>query len=256
MSKQLTRPFRPLDWVASPRDLVSDDNLELRTNDATQRFTFGTRAVSWDGSVYRYFKAGSTLVSYQAAIWHNATSAGVGFESIGGASTAGSNIVTISEASITEDQYAGGYLLLFHATGDGQVTAIRGNTASSGGKVILYLDQPLPVDVSTSDNLELYANPWSDCRSGNSASTRGFVGLPQSLTTSGSHGWAKTWGVTFISPQASVGGTGTPACYFRDDGSIDIRGNIGAGITDQYAGYKIVGSAAGDGPLIMLQVSI
>ena len=257
MSNQLTKPFNPIIWPAVPVDHETDSNIGFAVIDTEQRYTPGTRAMSWDGSVLRYAKFGATNTSYQTAVWTNTTSAGVSFESINGASGIGSRTVNIADASTTKDQYAGGYLLLFHATGDGKVYTVIANTASAGGIVILTLDQPLGVAVTTSDNLELYVSPFSDMRQGNSGSTKGFWGIPQALVTSGSYGWVKTWGPTFIAPQSTVGGSGLATGYFRHDGSIDVRGNISPGtVTDQVAGFRMIGSAAGDGPLFMLQVAI
>lgn len=256
MTKQLTKPFNPIIWPAVPRDLITDSNIGYATDDTIQRYTFGTRAMTWDGSILRYTKAGSTYTSYDLAVWSNATAAGISFESISSASAKGEKIVRIAEGSVTENQYAGGYLLLFHATGGGKMYTVIGNSESSGGLVTLYIDQPLGVAVTTSDSYELYASPYTDVQQGNAGGTHGFVGIPMALVTSGSHGWTKTWGPVFIAPQSSVGGAYTKACYFRHDGSIDIRGNIGSPVTDQLAGYTMVGSAAGDGPIVMLQVAI
>lgn len=257
MSKQLVFPFNPIIWPAVPVDHETDSNIGFANIDTSQRYTVGTRAMSWDGSILKYTKAGSTYTSYQMAVWSNATGAGISYESINAVSAKGEKIVRIAEASVTENQYAGGHLLLFHATGDGKVYTVIGNSASSGGLVTLYLDQPLGVAVTTSDNYELYASPYTDVKQGNAGGTHGFVGIPQALITSGNYGWTKTWGPTFIAPQSTVGGAGLKACYFRHDGSIDVRGNISPGtVTDQYAGYTMVGSAAGDGPIVMLQVAI
>lgn len=255
MSKQLTRPFNPLPWYAGPHDFTGADNLGRRTNDIAQRFNFGTRSMSWDGSVYRYCKASTTYTSYQAAVWHTATGAGISFEAINSGSAAGSKEVIIAEAGITEDQYAGGYLLIFHSSGNGMITSVIGNTASEGGIVVLYLDEPLPVAI-TAEAIELYANPWSAVSQGGSNGLNGFIGIPQALLTTNYHGWVKTWGPVFISAQSTIGDVYVKACYFRHDGSIDARGNIGTPVTDQYAGYVMVGKQTGDGPLIMLQVSI
>ncbi len=257
MSKQLVFPFNPIIWPAVPVDHETDSNIGFAGIDTTQRYTVGTRAMSWDGSVLRYAKFGATNTSYQMAVWSNATGAGISFESINGASAKGEKVVRIAEASVTENQYAGGYIILFHATGDGKVYTVIGNTATAGGIVTLFIDQPLGVAVTTSDNYELFASPFTDVRQGNSGSTRGFLGIPQALTTSGNYGWVKTWGPTFIAPQSTVGNTGLGTGYFRHDGSIDVRGNISAGtVTDQVAGFRMVGSASGDGPLFMLQVAI
>ncbi len=257
MIRHLTKPFNPVIWPAVPGDSTGDSNLGFATDDSIQRYTIGTCAMSWDGSVSRYSKFGSANTSYQNGVWSNATSAGISFESVNGASGAGDRTVNIAEASVTEDQYAGGYLILFHATGDGSVYTVIGNTASAGGIVILSLDRPLAAAVTTSDNLELFESPFADIRSGNAGTEKTFWGIPMALMTSGNYGWIKTWGPIFIAPQSTVGGNGLATGYFRHDGSIDVRANISPGtVTDQIAGFRMVGSASGDGPLFMLQVTI
>lgn len=256
MSKQFTKPFNPIDWPARPKDFASENNLGLSTNDSVQQFVLGTRHISWDGSVYKYSKAASTYTSYERGVWDEGTGAAVGIESLGADSPAGSNVITLTEESITEDQHAGGYLILFHSTGGGQVYAIQGNEATSGTKTILYLDRPLAVDVTTSDDIELFANPYTAVKQGQSDGTQGFIGIPLALLTDNRFGWIKTRGPVFISPQATVGDQYEVGAFWRHDGSIDIHGNIGTFVTSQYAGYVMVGHKTGDGPLVMLQGSL
>ena len=256
MGKQFPLPSNPIDWPATPSDFASDDNLGLSSNDPVQRFTLGTRHTAWDGSVYKYCKAASTYTSYQTDVWDEGTGAGVGYEAIGTASPAGSKRITLTEGSILEDQYSGGYILLFHATGDGQVYGIQGNDKSDGTVTHLYLDRPLAVDVTTSDNMELYANPYAAAKQGNSGGTQGFIGVPVALLTDNNFGWIKTRGPAFVSPQATVGNAYLGGVYWRHDGSVDVSTGMGAAfVTSQYAGYVMVGDAANDGPLIMLQGS-
>ncbi len=257
MSKQFAKPFNPIEWPAMPHDFTSDDNLGLSTNDVTQRYVLGTRHLAWDGSVFRYCKAASTYTSYQAAVWDEATGGDVSFESLVIGSAAGSNIVTITEGSLTENQYAGGQLLIYHATGDGSLYLIQGNDASSGTITTLYLDRPLPVAITSSDNIELYANLYSTAKQGEGGGASGFIGIPMALLTDNYHGWIKTWGPTFISPQSTVGNSLLQECYFRTDGSIDVSSSRGTGvITSQRAGYVMTGSAGGNGPIVMLQINI
>jgi hypothetical protein len=258
MSKGFRYAFNPITWAGIPNDFTGTSNLGLASNDATQRYICGTRNLTWDGSVYKYIKAGSTYTSYQLAVWHTATAAVVSYEALNAASTAGSMVVHIAQASLTEDQFAGGYITIYHATGDGQVYCIRGNTASSGGLVDLYLDRPLVKATTTSDNMELWANPYAEIDQGNAGGTHGFAGIPVALLTDTYFGWIRTWGPTFIAPQSTVGGAYLKEAYFRHDGSIDVRPAIATKdyVTDQRAGYVMAGSAAGDGPLLMLQVSV
>jgi len=149
----------PMDFVTS-----SNDKLGVGGQDTEQRFAFGTKVITWNGDVYKYGKAGAVMTNYDLGAWHNATGADVSYESIGAASSAGATEVTLTQGSITEDDYAGGYLLIFHATGGGQTYLIKSNEATVGTTTKFQLERPLPVAVTTSDAIELYANPWDDVR--------------------------------------------------------------------------------------------
>lgn len=255
MSKQFPLSFNPIPWHAGPNDNTGADNLNLRTNDATQRFTLGTRAMTWDGRVYRYYNAGTATASYQRALFHNDTG-DIAYESPAAGAAAGATELLIAQGSITEDFFSGGYLLLFHATGDGAVYSIQANGPTIGSNFIAYLAEPLGVVVTTSDNVELYISPYADLRSGTTA-TKAWGGIPaQGIMTSGYYGWLQTWGAAFISPQANVGEGQTQTGYFRNDGSIDIRANVDTGVSDQVAGHTMIGGASGNGPLFCLTVNI
>lgn len=254
MSNQFQYPFQPIPWNAGVHDYTGDNNIGLATNDATQRFVLGTCHMGWDGSLYRYCKAGATISSYQTGVHSEATGGGVSYEALNAGSAAGENVVHLAQASITEDQYAGGYITIFHATGNGKVYAIKGNTASSsGGTLEVYLDQPLGVATTTSDNMELWANPYGTISQANTDGGLWFIGVPMALLTDTYYGWVKTRGPAFVAPQSGVGTALTGnAAFWRHDGSVDVHGNIGTYVTSQYAGHCIAGDAAGDGPLIML----
>ena len=256
MSTRFPYPFRPLDYMTGPHDNTGANMLGLGTNDATQRYICGTRKMLWDGSVFKYCKAGATLTSYQSAVWDEATGAAVSYESLPGGESAGSTEVTLTQGSITEDQYTGGYILIFHATGDGGLYGIQGNEATKGTTTKLTLDRQVPVALTSSDSMELYANPYSSIAQGDTSGLQGFIGLPMAILTDLYYGWIKTWGPAFCSPQTTVGAAQKNGCWFRDDGSINVHSDIDTGTTSQYAGYVMVGDAAGDGPIIMLQVSI
>jgi len=257
MSKQFEYPFNPIEWPAMPHDYTGANNLGLSSNDATQRYTLGTRHLAWDGSVYKYVKAGTTWTSYQEGVWDEATGAGVGYEAIGSGGPAGSNVITLTEASITENQYASGLLVIFHTTGGGQTYTVQGNDATSGSTTTLYLDRVLPVAVTT-DAMELYVSPYAAVAQGNSNGSQSFIGIPMAILTDTYYGWVKTCGPAFISSQATVGdayvGEGV---WWRHDGTVDVHSAMEAApVTSQYAGYVLVGAQSGDGPVCMLQGSI
>jgi len=264
MSRQFPYPFNPIEWPASPKDFTGNDNLGLSTNDASQRFTLGVRHISWDGSIYKYVKAGTAFTDYGLGVWDEATAAAVTYEVTGTTSPAGSNELTITQGSITKDQYSGGYVILFDGTSGGSVYGIQANDATSGTTTRLFLDRPLAAAVIATDNIELFASPYASVAQGNSGGTQGFIGVPMALLTDTYFGWVKTRGPAFVSPQSTIGAAYMGAAYWRHDGSIDAFPQINAALTgysapmvttSQYAGFVMVGDASGSGPLLMLQGS-
>lgn len=257
MSTNFTYPNQPLPWPSGPQDLTGDNNVGISTNDATQRYVLGTRFIDWDGSVYKYVKAGTAFTSYQLGVYDEATGAAVSYESLGAASAVGTNIVTMTQGSITEDQYMGGHMIIFHASGGGEVYTISGNEATSGTTTRFYVDRPLSVALTTSDAVELYASHYAAVAQGNSNGTQGFLGVPMALLTDTYYGWVKTRGPAFVAPggASDLGKQYAQGAFWRHDGSVDEHADIDTYVTSQYAGYVMVGDAANDGPLIMLQGS-
>lgn len=250
-------PHNPIIWSAGPHDNTGNDNLGLFTNDATKRFMLGTRALAWDGSVYRYSLAAAGITSTQMAC-HTTNTGDVAYEVIALAASAGSKELTINQASITENQYAGGYVIVFETGASGAfVRGVMANTASNAASdVTLTLDGPLPFALTTADAYELYPSPYGAMSQANTSGEYAFMGVPQQVVTSAYYFWLKTWGPIFIAPQSTVGGSYIKKGYFRHDGSIDARGQVGTNVSDQEAGYCLIGSAAGNGPLFMLTVNI
>jgi len=251
-------PAMPIGPISSPMDFSGSTELGLYVTETTQKHVMGRRSISWDGSVYRYGKAGAAITSTQMAIHTEDTGAGVSYEVITAAAAIGDTTLKITEASITKDEYAGGYIVIFETgSSGGFVRGIVSNTASdSANGVVLTLDGPLHVALTTADAYELFPNPWDSLSQANVSGTISFCGMPLVTVADLSYFWTKTWGPIFIAPQSGVGAAYVKTGYFRHDGSIDVRGNIGTSVLDQIAGYCMIGSASGDGPLFMLTVGI
>ncbi len=257
MSTSFQYPNGPIPWFSAPNDFSGANNLGLYATEATQRYAFGARALGWDGSVWRYSKAGAAITNVQLAVHVTATGAATSIEAIAVAAAIGDLKLTINQASITKDQYAGGYVVIFPAGGSAMIRGVVANTVSSSdGVVILSLDHPLDIVLTTADTYELYASPYASVSQANTGGTLAFLGAPNVAASSSGFLWVKTWGPIFLAPQSGIGAAYVKKGYFRHDGSIDVRSNVGTNVLDQEAGYCLVGSASGDGPLFMLTVSI
>ncbi len=259
MGTNFALPNGPLRWISGPKDFSGDNNLGLYATEATQRYAYGARFLDWDGSVYRYCKAGAAITNVQLAVHVTATGAATSIEAISAAAAIGDKTLYINQASITVDQYSGGYVVIFPAGGSAMIRSVVANTASdSGGSVKLSLNHPLSTVLTASDTYELYASPYASVSHANTDGTLSFLGTANVAASSSGFLWTKTWGPIFIAPQSGIGGAYVRTGFFRHDGSIDVHPAVAtkANVSDQIAGFTLIGSAAGDGPLFMLQVSI
>lgn len=242
-----------------PNDIPSWDYIYEVSTIRNPKFLVGDRVVLPDGRVFRYGKAGAAVATTDLAVSF-ASAVKIGIETFAAASVIGTHEVTISEASITADQLRGGYLIIYKAGASTHcVRGILGNTASAAttNNVVITLDASLPYAITTSDNFEALLSPYADLRQTNYGGSASFAGMPAKEAAVSAYFWVQTWGPCWCAPQSGVGATAlVRAVYFRHDGSLDVRGNVGTGVTDQRAGFVLDRSDPGQGPpLIMLQVS-
>ena len=86
-----------------------------------------------------------------------------------------------------------------------------------------------------------------------------MAGVPMAyVPASESYFWILKEGICWIAPQSTVNDNGGVGICWRHDGSIEgtetaLGGTVPAGDTSQIAGHRIVGSQAGNGPLVMFK---
>lgn len=242
------------------------DFADIYNADSTQKYALGTR-LQMDDRVFRYACAGAAGVNAgYGAFFKVTTTLGLGYEAIHVAASAGDKTVTLTEAGITADKWAGGYIVLGHnSDATRQNRRIISNTATDGDvHVVVTLDGPLHVALTTSEGVEIIPNIYSNLQTTALQEYNSVAGVPAVTTTTGKYFWVQTWGPCWITP----GGTGTPGStahertvYFVGDGSI----NGDVGLLDptteperrQVAGFIIQQDSSGSGgpPFVMLQVS-
>ena len=216
-----------------------------------------------DGRQFRHAKSlGSNAIKPQLGC--NFTEAGhQAYTSIAVAKAVGVSAVTIpagTHDAVTKDELAGGHLIHFENTVDGDITyGITGNDAADADVAyVAYLDQPLALAMTTSDAVEVYSNPWLTMDQGNTVILPRAGASVTYVSAAENYFWIQTKGVKHVSPQLLVGGdNGGMMAMWRHDGSIDnvedaLAVTVNGSITCQPAGVVISGSAAGNGPLINL----
>lgn len=261
------------DPVTMSLDLIVDGRIvckyasdypDIYNVDTTQKYEIGTRLQTADGRVFRYASTTTGGVSAGFGAFATATLP-MAYEALHANAAAGQTYVLVEQASITEDMWAGAYIIMGHSgAATTQNRRIVRNTATDGDThVYVYLDAPLTVALTTSEGFEIMPNPYANLSvSPNEYS--GVMGVPAATAAASRYVWVQTWGPCWVVP----GGTGTPGStaaertvYFVGDGSINGDVGLADPTTEperrQVAGYIIQRDSAGAGgpPFVMLQIS-
>ncbi len=227
-----------------------------------EKYDVGDKVELPDGREFRYALSGAACVGGYACNF-GASGAYTGYVAAGIASVVGDNFVTVaatSHAVLTKDELKNGYVILFQGSSDLNTTVrgIIGNDAAADGAAYkIYLDAAVTFAyVAGTAATEVYKSPWA-----NVGYATGYApaGVPAAYVSAASvYLWVQTKGITWAGPESTVGADGASGVFWASNGSL-VSPNVSQGITivsgntSTYAGSVVVGSAAGDGPLLDLR---
>lgn len=263
MSSYFTKPFNPIDWQGSPHDFTGDNQLGPYTVESTQRYVYGTRYLTWDGRVYKYYNAEAPTFPSNAAQRVPGASACSVYVNAGTVTQIGdrSLLWTTQGAARVEDDLAGGHIIIYDKLPSDVASnrSIVGNDASSGTTTKLYLEYSLEfaIEITTPDAMEVYENPYSDLqRAAAGYQYTPFMGLPTRSAAAGQKGWIQTWGKAVMQPESGVPAPGANQreLVFTEYGTAALDADFNA-TGYQRAGHILTVGTACYGPYIMLQCS-
>lgn len=164
---------------------------ELYTSSTTQVHALGTPMLGPSGALYRYAKAGATLV---AGNWLQSPAQVADHQNIACAAAAiGATSVTVTLAgtAATANQYAGGKLVVTITPGLGQEVNIIGHPAAdASATLVLTLGEPLRVAFTTDTRIDLVPNQYNGVIQSPVTTLTGVpVGVATNIITSGEYGW-------------------------------------------------------------------
>ena len=159
------------------------------TSGASQLFPLGSKLL-YGNTTYRYCKMGSGAVTAGKCVTHAASIADHFDLTPTAGVAAGETAISVETAGtdITLNQYAGGYLYVNDAAGEGQMLRIRSNPAhdhSDDASIVITTYDDLATAITTSSRVTLIADPLSAL-------------IVQAATTTGA-----TMGVTVVDMAAS-----------------------------------------------------
>lgn len=266
----------PLSDGAMPRDWsLSTHEFGVHDSETTQRFVYGTRFLTWNGTVWKYSLSGDICYTHRLnAFWNTISSDvnGIDYSVLTYNQAIGDREITLTNGStaVAEDYLAGGIVIIVptETTTDREVMTrtVIGNTAAiaTTGECTMYLDAPLETAVTTSNYAYVMPSNYNNIRYSASVNgTRSFAGLAGTAITAASlNFWTQTYGPCNMAYQtARVGKTAYyRKVYGRHDGSGDIETQTlqggGTVVSDQVIGFGLDNNADANGTTnLMLTIS-
>jgi hypothetical protein len=227
----------------------------LRQSSTTSKERLGAIRTEANGNVYRYAKAAAALVAGKIAICALEVANHINRVIVGSFAIGTVELpVTVGATAVTVDQYAGGYLQVNDATGEGYQYAIESNTAAdaSGITVVQLAEENglLVALVTAVSEVSLIANPRNGV-SHSATEENVSAGVAVCAVASGSYAWLQTSGsaIVLMDGTPAVGTMITlgavagsvKALNATLDIDIPIVGikSIGAGVDAEYSSVEL-----------------
>jgi len=187
----------------------------------TQKVPVGQRVVMKDGRVFRYAKAGGTIgvgliaaaVPNEQAIAATYFGATAAVAPVSGEGlTVGDTKVRLTDdvTGVTANEYAGGFLTLTDAAGEGYQYRIKGNEASASGGVgflvTLFDGDGIRVALSNASVGSMVADPLNAVIIAAAANPTVVVPMGRAMVgvAIGEFFWIQTWGVCSLKADTST----------------------------------------------------
>lgn len=140
-----------------------------------------------------------------------------------------------------------------------QSRIITGHEKGANAATIkVYLDGPITRTMIATSFMEICQNPYNQLQQPGDYLTS-VMGVPTTVIASGSYGWLQTWGPTWVRPNITpfADNNNQRDAYFKEDGSVNVAGNITIETGFQKAGFVIDATtgALDNPPFIFLQIS-
>lgn len=198
------------DITVTPQDLfsaISNVSTTVPYNTGTPQL--GVRAVTGDGREFRYVQVGATALvvgklyqtAAQVANHHR-------LATTGGAIGATTITVTLGGTAATANQYLGGWLLVETDSGGtpGYQYQIAGNPAqaTTNGTLVLTLNDPLIVAISSSATVTLIPNTYSGAIIAAASATGAPIGSAIFAVTASYYGWLQVKGAATVLSDGAI----------------------------------------------------
>jgi hypothetical protein len=210
---------------------------DLMEESATQNYPLGSRLALNDGRVFRYSKAGAVALGV-ATIAASPILATERTDNLSVAAVVNAKQVTITAvATMTDDEYADGFLHVVNDTGQGLQYKIAGNEAiTAGDDGIVYLHDPIKVALDITTDIIMTTSLYTGLIVPPGDNIIYGVGVPTIPVTALYYFWAQTKGIGMVLAGDSTGAGNTERQVWMSNAgaSLSTAGGV--------AGTQLIGN--------------
>ena len=226
---------------------------EHRADTADKFHALGQRMEYEDGRKFRYVLAGGVTLVVADLIEGKNNLAGDDDLVVQANWAVGDTTGTITSASSTAAAYYdGGWMMTSNAPGMGYAYRVKTQVlwASTTETIILDIDDPIRVALTTSTEVGFAPLPWNGVIQGATTPKSGLVGVAVTPITTLQYGWVQSGGVCPVHGAGGVLGE-------NYDSILSTAGRAGVGadnISEQFGIVMIICDDAGDTALVDLRI--
>lgn len=181
---------------------------QLHEESSTQKQDLGTRVTLTDGRTYVYAKNGAVALAAGTLVQASVPVANHSNKTIGAAAAIGDTSITVNvvTTAITANQYAGGFIHINDATGEGYAYKIKGHPAAAASATCV-IDIFGTVEVALVANTSEYtltAMPCNGVVVCPTTLTAPCIGLANRVVTASYYFWMQTGGLAAVLTNGTV----------------------------------------------------
>lgn len=229
-------------------------NADIFSASTTQEADLGAKAVGSDGSSYRYVKVGATALVAGKLYDGPAEVANHQNIAVASAAAAGATTITVTlgATAATANQYAGGYIVINDANGEGYTYSVKSHPAAdASASLVLTLEDGESVQeaLTTSSEATLVPNQYNGVIIHAATETGVAVGVAIDDIAASSYGWIKTRGPVALLQDASTGDIGQSCAASTTTAGA---GTVGTGALMPIGVYMATGVSTEYNPVFLM----
>ena len=217
----------------------------MQENSSTPNHPVGTKAVTPDGRIFRYAKAGAAaLVAAQLQVAADITANHEDnvFQTAGAVGDKTVSI-TVGATAVVTNEYVGGYLCVQDDTGEGYNYLIERHDAKTAGAgtVTFDINPGLFAATAVATTVTLIRNPYSNVVVSDGTQTDVPIGVAVRAVTADYFCWLQTGGIASVLTDTNGATAGTKITIgATDDGAVETYNAAG----EPELGYELAGGVS------------